>query len=71
VLYLANPENTEVASDAAVPFKNDLIEKLQWAVRVSPEERCRWGCKAMKRVEKLYSWNAVTDAYEALLRSLL
>jgi glycosyltransferase involved in cell wall biosynthesis len=71
VLYLDTPENSEVGGDAAVPFNNDLREKLQWAVRVSEEERDSWGAKAMQRVERLYSWNAVTDAYEELFRSLL
>ena len=71
VLYLDTPENSEVAGDAAVSFADDLPEKLQWAVGVSDEERNRWGVKAMQRVDKLYSWNAVTDAYEELFRSLL
>jgi glycosyltransferase involved in cell wall biosynthesis len=72
VLYLATPENREVAGDAAVAFdKNDLVEKLQWAVRVSSTERNAWGCKAMKRVERRYSWDAVTDAYEQLFRRLV
>ena len=71
VLYLKNPENSEVAGDAGVPFGDDLVKKLEWALAVSKEERDRWGCKAMKRVEKFYSWNAVTDSYEQLFRSLL
>lgn len=70
VLYLENPENCEVAADAAVPFKEDLKEKLQWAVGLSSAERETWGCKAMGRVEKLYSWNAVTDAYEKLFEEM-
>jgi glycosyltransferase involved in cell wall biosynthesis len=71
VLFLKTPENAEVAGEAAVPFKDDLIQKLQWAVDVSPEVRNEWGIRAMKRIEKLYSWNSVTDAYEALFRQLL
>lgn len=72
VLYLDNPENREVASDAAIPFcPEDLTEKLQWAVSVCRSERDQWGAKAMARIEKFYSWNAVTDAYEELFRSLL
>jgi glycosyltransferase involved in cell wall biosynthesis len=70
VLYLENPENCEVAADAAVPFKDDLRQKLQWAVGLSAEEREAWGRKAMMRAERLYSWNAVTDAYEKLLREI-
>ncbi len=72
ILYMDNPENREVSGDTAVPFTpDDLPQKLQWAVDISKEERDCWGVKAMRRVEKLYSWNAVTDAYEELFRSLL
>ncbi len=70
VLYLKTPESAEAAGDAAVPFESDLLEKLQWAVTLSGEERSAWGNRAMQRVEKLYSWNIVTDAYEALFREL-
>jgi glycosyltransferase involved in cell wall biosynthesis len=71
VLYLNTPENEEVAGGAAVPFENDLVEKLQWAVELSEEERACWGEKAMERVRRLYSWDAVTDSYERLFRRLL
>ena len=70
VLYLKTPESEEVAGEAAVPFENDLAEKLQWAVDLPEQDRLDWGARAMQRIEKLYSWNAVTDAYEALLRRL-
>ncbi len=79
VLYLNTPESAEAAGDAAVPFElapngsaeDDLVRKLQWAVDVSKEERASWGCRAMRRIEKLYSWNAVTDKYEELFRQLV
>ncbi len=79
VLYLNTPESAEVAGDAAVSFEgatpvaieSDLVEKLQWAVNVSEQERCTWGCRAMRRVEELYSWNVVTDAYEGLFGRLI
>jgi glycosyltransferase involved in cell wall biosynthesis len=71
VLYLQTPESAEVAGEAAVPFEADqLVETLQWAVNVPPSEREAWGRRASERIEKLYSWNAVTDQYEALLTSL-
>ena len=70
VLYLNTPESAEVAADAAVSFENDLAEKLQWAVNLSDEERVAWGRRAACRVQKLYSWNVVTDAYENLFRQL-
>lgn len=70
VLYLNTPESAEVAGDAAVAFETDLVAKLQWAVNLPEQERAAWGCRALRRVEKLYSWNVVTDAYEQLFRQL-
>lgn len=72
VLYLNTPENSEVANAAGVPFSNEeeLSQRLQWAVALPAEERECWGRKAMARVEKLYSWNAVTDAYEELFKKM-
>jgi glycosyltransferase involved in cell wall biosynthesis len=73
VLYLNTPENSEVAGDAAIEFtgQDDLVEKLQAAVSRSPAERADWGCRAMDRVQKLYSWDAVTNQYESLLQNLV
>ncbi|MBE7158011.1 MAG: DUF1972 domain-containing protein [Rhodospirillales bacterium] len=71
VLYLSTPENSEVTGDAGIPFKHDLVQKLQWAVQVTASVRDEWGAKAMKRIEERYSWNSVTDAYEELFRQLL
>jgi glycosyltransferase involved in cell wall biosynthesis len=72
VLYLTTPENEEVAGDAAVPFRADnLREQLQWAAGVSDVDRQHWGCVAQKRVEERYSWEAVTDAYEKIFRTML
>ena len=71
VLYLQTPENSEVAGDAAIPFDyDDLVEKLQAAVRVGPDEREAWGRRAQSRVDQRYSWDAVTTAYERLLGGL-
>jgi glycosyltransferase involved in cell wall biosynthesis len=72
VLYLDTPENREVAGDAAIAFtKENLTEMLGWAIGVCDQERAKWGAKAMRRVEEAYSWNAVTDSYEALFHRLL
>ena len=71
VLYLHTPESAEVAGDTAVPFTaDDLAEKLCWALKASESERAVWGERARERIERLYSWNAVTDQYEALLGGL-
>ena len=68
VLYLNTPENTEVSGDAGIAFeKTNLTEKLQEVLAMSPEERAAWGRKAMDRVARHYSWDAVTNQYEALL----
>ena len=73
VLYLSTLENVEVAADSGIAFNDgdDLVQKLQDAVDAPLLERARWGERAMGRVEKLYSWNAVTDQYESLLRNLV
>ena len=73
VLYLSTLENEEVAADSGIIFadEDDLVQKLQDAVDTSPDERAEWGDRAMHRVEKLYSWNAVTDQYESLLQNLV
>lgn len=72
VLFLNTPESFEAAGDAAVPFGSleDLIGTLQWAVDLSEVERADWGHRAMHRIERLFSWRAVTDQYEALFREL-
>ena len=73
VLYLRTPESDEVAAESAVAFENDIADltsKLQWAVNLSDGERQDWGRRASCRVEKRYSWNAVTDQYEQLFRRL-
>ena len=71
VLYLRTPESDEVTAGTAVPFGDNLVEKLQWAVDTSEEERLAWGRRARERIERLYSWEAVTDLYEDLLKSLV
>jgi glycosyltransferase involved in cell wall biosynthesis len=73
VLYLNTLENAEVAADSGVAFSDgdDLVQKLQDAADTTPEARAVWGRRAMSRVEKLYSWNAVTDQYESLLQNLV
>jgi len=71
VLYLNTPESREVAGEDAVEFeREDLVSKLQWAVDLSAEERTAWGARAMRKIEKLYSWKVVTNAYEGLFERL-
>ena len=70
-LYLATDENTEVAGGAAIPFEHDLAEKVRQLLDMSEAEREEWRDRAQQRVRERYSWDAVTDAYEKLLASLM
>jgi len=68
VLYLNTPENAEVAGGAGIPFESaELKQKLDDVLRMSTEQRSEWSRRAMERVAERYSWDAVTDQYQALL----
>ncbi len=68
VLFLNTPENAEVAGGAGISFEAaDLRQKLEEVLHMSAEERTEWSRRAMERVAERYSWDAVTDQYEALL----
>jgi glycosyltransferase involved in cell wall biosynthesis len=71
VLYRNTPENAEVAGGAGIPFEPaELAEKIRQVLEMTEEERSRLRAKAEQRVRERYSWQAVTDAYENLLRSM-
>jgi len=71
VLYRNTPENAEVAGGAGIPFEpDDLVAKLRMVLEMSQAERAALGQRAMDRVRERYSWEAVTDAYEKLLRGI-
>jgi glycosyltransferase involved in cell wall biosynthesis len=70
VLYLNNPENAEVCGEAGIPFSNDLAEKIEYALSLSEAERERYRRCAEARVRERYSWDAITSAYERLLKDL-
>jgi glycosyltransferase involved in cell wall biosynthesis len=71
VLYRNTPENAEVAGDAGIPFEPaELAGKLEEVSRMGDGERARFGERAMERVRERYSWDAVTDRYEELLRRM-
>jgi glycosyltransferase involved in cell wall biosynthesis len=71
VLYRNTPENAEVAGGAGIPFEPAELEaKLRTVLEMSPADRAALGQLAMDRVRERYSWEAVTDAYEKLLREL-
>jgi glycosyltransferase involved in cell wall biosynthesis len=71
VLYRNTPENAEVAGGVGIPFEpDDLAAKLRLVLEMSEADRTALGQRAMDRVRERYSWEAVTDAYEKLLREL-
>ena len=70
-LYLNTPENAEVAAGAGLPFRHeDLARVIEHVLAYSEEERQMWRARAVERVRARYSWDAVTDAYEKLLKGL-
>lgn len=71
VLYLNTAENAEVAGDAGIPFEAvELTDKLNMVLSMSQQERAAWGERAAARVAERYSWDRVTDQYEALLQGM-
>lgn len=70
VLYLDTPENAEVAAGAGLAFRDDLAQQLEFALRMPGPERDALRARALERVRERYSWETVTDAYEALLTGL-
>jgi len=71
VLYLDTEENAEAAAGAGLPFDQDLTEKIEAVMAMPEAERDTWRALALTRVRERYSWEAVTDAYERLLASLV
>ncbi len=70
-LYLDTPENAEVAGGAGIAFTLENLSDVLGRVLEMPEaEREVWRSLAIERVRSRYSWDAVTDAYESLLKRL-
>jgi glycosyltransferase involved in cell wall biosynthesis len=71
VLYRNTPENAEVAGDAGIPFEPDnLAARLAEVLAMTDEQRESLRRRALDRVRERYSWDAVTDRYEALFEAL-
>jgi hypothetical protein len=71
-LYLDTPENREVAGSAAIAFTHDnLAETMARTLAMTEAERTTLRLAATELVRQRYSWDAVTDAYEALLQGLV
>jgi glycosyltransferase involved in cell wall biosynthesis len=73
VIANGTPENVEVVGDAGLIYQKnsveDLTRKLQ-QVLDDGELAEGYRHRARERVARCYSWDAVTDAYEKLLREL-
>jgi glycosyltransferase involved in cell wall biosynthesis len=71
VLYRNTPENAEVALDAGIPFEpGELVDKLRRVLAMPERDRDRLRRAAIARVRARYSWDAVTGAYEELLKGM-
>jgi glycosyltransferase involved in cell wall biosynthesis len=71
VLYRDTPENAEVAGDAGIPFEfAGLPRAIEQALAMNEAEREALRRRATERARERYSWDAVTDAYERLLRGI-
>ncbi len=72
VIYLENPENTEVCGDAGLPYRDEagLTARLMEALAMSDRERAEYRDRAARRAAERYNWDAVTTQYETLLMSL-
>lgn len=74
VIVNGTPENVEVVGDAALVYrKNDITDMAAYMrlVLADPALVKSYQMKAQARINKYYSWEAVTDAYEALFVSLV
>jgi glycosyltransferase involved in cell wall biosynthesis len=71
ILYLETLENTEVAGGVGVPFRADsLPQAIRRVLAMSDAEREERRQLSLARVRERYSWEVVTDQYEALFREL-
>jgi glycosyltransferase involved in cell wall biosynthesis len=71
-LYLQTEENEEVAGGAGLPFTPATLSKTISEVLAMQEgERELLRRRAVDRIRAEYSWEAVTNSYEMLLRKLV
>jgi glycosyltransferase involved in cell wall biosynthesis len=74
VLVSDIPENLEVASEVAVPFRSrdvsDLRAKLQMLIR-SPDQVREYESRAREHIRRHYSWDTVAEQTEAVYAEML
>ncbi len=72
-LYLATPENVEVAGEAAIPFvssEESLAEQIGRIASMPAGELKTWGERAETHVRSRYDWEQVTEKYESLFSAM-
>lgn len=72
-LYLATPENSEVAGEAAIPFdcnSASLAAQIERIASMPAAERGDLGARAESHVRDHYDWEKVTNQYEALFETM-
>jgi glycosyltransferase involved in cell wall biosynthesis len=71
VLVYDTPENREVVGDCGLFYSNaeELAGHMQAAID-NPQLVAGFREKARARIQRLYSWDAITDQYEKLFREL-
>ena len=72
VIVLDTPENREVVGDCGLFFRDapELASQIQKTID-DPKIVDDFRTKAHARAEALYSWDAITDQYEKLLRDMM
>jgi len=74
IIANATPENREVVGDAALLYRFNDTDDLRTQlgrVLADPALRAHYGQRARDRAHDRYSWERVTDQYEALFRQLI
>jgi len=73
VIANATPENLEVIGDAGLSYEVNDVEALRARLRAVLTDaalRAEYGSRAAARVARCYTWESVTNRYEALFRAL-
>lgn len=71
ILYLKTPENCEVAGGIGIEFEaHTLPAAIEQALAMPEDQRNHLRKAALERVRERYSWDVVTDQYEALFKEL-
>ncbi|WP_031497164.1 DUF1972 domain-containing protein [Bryobacter aggregatus] len=71
ILYLDTPENREVAGDVGIAFDpKTLSHAMQQVIEMPEEKREAMRAASIECVRQRYSWDVVTNQYEALFEGL-